>query len=236
MDNALVCFSGGFDSTTCLIYTLLDERYERVETIGFNYGQTNSVELECRKQIIDGLKKLYPKQSKKLGEDLVIDISCFGEVAESSLTGKKQHQVTEGTASNYVPVRNAMFMSFCGARAIVRGLDTIVTGVVYDDYDGYADCRRSFMDAMQNAIELGSDVKIRIETPVIDIPKNETWANLERLGGRELVRFMVEKTHSCDKNDRHTHHEWGFGCGECPSCVVRKYRFEQYMAERKKNE
>lgn len=232
MSKVLVCFSGGFDSTTCLIYSLLDENVERVETIGFNYGQTNTVELECRKQVIAGIKKLFPEQAKKLAEDIVIDVSCFGVVAESSLTGKQQHKTSEGAASNYVPVRNAMFMSFCGARAIVRGLDTIVTGVVYDDYDGYADCRRSFIDAMQKALQLGSDTSIRIETPVIDTPKNETWAKLERLGGRELVRFMVENTHSCDKNDRHTFHEWGYGCGACPSCVVRKHRYEQYMAER----
>lgn len=232
MSNVLVCFSGGFDSTTCLIYSLLAEKVERVETIGFNYGQTNTVELECRKQVIAGIKKLFPEQAKKLGEDIVIDVSCFGAVAESSLTGRQQHKTSEGAASNYVPVRNAMFMAFCGARAIVRGLDTIVTGVVYDDYDGYADCRRSFIDAMQKALQLGSDTNIRIETPVIDTPKNETWANLERLGGRELVRFMVENTHSCDKNDRHTFHEWGYGCGNCPSCVVRKHRYEQYKAER----
>ena len=234
MSKALVCFSGGFDSTTCLIYALMDKRFSEVETIGFNYGQTNTVELECRKNILKAIRENFAEEcSKKLGEDRVVDVSSFGQIAESTLTGKNLPKVVSGAASNYVPIRNAMFLSFCGARAIVCGADTIITGVVYDDFEGYADCRRNFMDAMQLAIDLGSDTSIRIETPVIDTPKNETWAKLEELGGDFLVQFMVENTHSCDKNDRSHRHEWGYGCGECESCKVRKARFEQYMRERK---
>ena len=228
MNKCLVCFSGGFDSTSCLLLAL--HQFDKVATIGFDYGQKNRVELECRKEILESIRQIYPDLASKLEDDCVVDISTFGSIACSSLTngGEVLADEKEKLATDYVPMRNIMFMSCAGARAFCIGAHTIFTGTCQADYEGYPDCRRETLDSMQKTLFLASDYEIEIRTPLIDMSKAETWKMLEEFGGEKLVKFMAKHTHSCNMNNRTDWHEWGCGCGKCESCKVRKAGYEEF--------
>jgi 7-cyano-7-deazaguanine synthase len=227
--TALVLFSGGQDSTTCLAHAL--SRYQRVETIGFDYGQRHRVELPQREMVIKGLRERFPKWGARLGQDHLLDLSVLGEVSETSLTRDMAFRMEQtGLPNTFVPGRNLMFLTMAGALAYRRGLEVIVTGVCETDFSGYPDCRDDTMKAMQVALTLGMERRFVIETPLMWIDKAATWQLASDLGGPKLVDLILEDTHTCYNGDREHRHAWGYGCGECPACELRARGFERYSA------
>jgi 7-cyano-7-deazaguanine synthase len=220
-ETALVLFSGGQDSTTCLAWAL--ERFARVETVGFDYGQRHAVELACRQPVIDGLKGMSSVWAERLGPDHMVDLGILGRISETALTRATEIRMTEaGLPNTFVPGRNLIFLAFAGAVAYRRGLRHIVGGMCETDYSGYPDCRDDTLKAMQLALNLGMDRRFVIATPLMWIDKAATWAMAERLGGAALVDLIREATHSCYHGDRTTRHDWGYGCGACPACKLRE--------------
>jgi 7-cyano-7-deazaguanine synthase len=228
-NSALVLFSGGQDSTTCLADAL--SRYERVETLGFDYGQRHRIELDVRLTVLAKLRSDFPQWTAKLGEDHLLKLDVLSQVSESSLTQNIAFAMqANGLPNTFVPGRNLLFLTLAGALAYRRGLDVIVTGVCETDYSGYPDCRDDTMKAMQLALSLGMDKRLVIETPLMWIDKGETWAMARRLGGDALVRLIVEETHTCYEGERGQLHAWGHGCGRCPACELRAKGWERYVA------
>lgn len=223
MNKAVVLFSGGQDSTTCLFWAL--RRYAAVETIGFYYGQRHSVELQCRAKILDKLRKKFDNLEK----DTLVDISSFGEMTKSALTHDGEiEQGSNGLPTSFVPARNLIFLGIAASRAYSVGADTIVTGVCETDYSGYPDCRQQTIKAMETALSFGLDRKISIQTPLMSLTKAQTWELANQIGGQEAVRFIVEESHTCYEGDHHTWHEWGYGCGKCPACILREKGWLQW--------
>jgi 7-cyano-7-deazaguanine synthase len=226
--TALVLFSGGQDSTTCLAHAL--SRYERVETVAFDYGQRHHVELDARLNVLRELRLQFPQWAGRLGEDHLLDLSVLGKVSETSLTRDTAFKMeANGLPNTFVPGRNLLFLTLSAALAYRRGLQVIVTGVCETDYSGYPDCRDDTMKAMQLALSLGMDQRFLIETPLMWIDKAQTWELARSLGeqsgvaqgGEALVDLIVEHTHTCYLGDRTHRQAWGYGCGECPACVLR---------------
>jgi 7-cyano-7-deazaguanine synthase len=214
-NSALVLFSAGQDSATCLAWAL--KRYARVETIGFFYGQRHAVEMEQR----DVLRRLLAEQGG-LGDDHVVDLSGYGAIAESALTADRAIEMAEsGLPTTFVPARNLVFLTVASAVAYRRGIDVLVGGMCETDFSGYPDCRRSTIDATEQAISLGLDRKISVETPLMYLNKAQTWALAHELGGEALVETIVEHSHTCYEGDRSQRNEWGYGCGACPACDLR---------------
>jgi len=227
--SALVLFSGGQDSTTCLAHALT--RYERVETVAFDYRQRHSVELEARLAVLGAMREQFPAWAAKLGEDHLLDLAVLGQVSETSLTRDMAFKMEQGGLPNtFVPGRNLLFLTLAAALAYRRGLEVIVTGVCETDYSGYPDCRDDTMKAMQLALSLGMDRRLLIETPLMWIDKADTWALAEQLGGAALVDLIVEHSHTCYLGDREHRHAWGWGCGSCPACELRARGHERYRA------
>jgi 7-cyano-7-deazaguanine synthase len=227
--TALVLFSGGQDSTTCLAYAL--SRYERVETVAFDYGQRHSVELDARLNVLREIKSAYPIWATKLGESHLLDLSVLGKVSETSLTRDTAFKMeANGLPNTFVPGRNLLFLTLAAALAYRRGLQVLVTGVCETDFSGYPDCRDDTMKAMQLALSLGMDQRFLIETPLMWIDKAATWALACDLGGNALVELIVEHTHTCYLGDRSHRHVWGYGCGECPACALRAKGYAGFSA------
>jgi len=227
--SALVLFSGGQDSTTCLAHAL--SRYERVETVAFDYRQRHSVELDARLAVLGALRQQYPAWAAKLGEDHLLDLAVLGQVSETSLTRDMAFKMEQGGLPNtFVPGRNLLFLTLAAALAYRRGLEVIVTGVCETDYSGYPDCRDDTMKAMQLALSLGMDRRLLIETPLMWIDKADTWALARQLGGQALVDLIVEHSHTCYLGDREHRHAWGWGCGTCPACELRARGYERFIA------
>jgi 7-cyano-7-deazaguanine synthase len=228
-DGALVLFSGGQDSTACLAWAL--ERYERVETVGFDYGQRHIVEMEARQAVRAGIVGIRPGWADRLGEDHVLDIRGFGAVAESALTADRTIEMTErGLPSTFVPGRNLVFLTYAAALADRRGLKALVGGMCETDFSGYPDCRRDTLDALESALNLGMDRDFRIETPLMRLTKAETWALAKSLGGEALVALTVEESHTCYRGERGDLHPWGHGCRACPACELRAAGFDAWNA------
>ena len=226
--TALVLFSGGQDSTTCLALAL--SKYERVETVAFDYRQRHSVELEARLNVLAQIKLQFPHWAHKLGEDHLLDLAVLGQVSETSLTRDMVFQMEEGGLPNtFVPGRNLLFLTLAAALAYRRGLEVIVTGVCETDYSGYPDCRDDSMKAMQLALSLGMDKRFLIDTPLMWIDKADTWRLAQQLGGQPLVDLIVEHTHTCYLGDRSQRHAWGYGCGACPACELRAKGFARFV-------
>lgn len=226
--TALVLFSGGQDSSTCLALAL--SKYERVETVAFDYRQRHSVELEARLNVLAQIKLQFPHWTHKLGEDHLLDLAVLGQVSETSLTRDMAFQMEEGGLPNtFVPGRNLLFLTLAAALAYRRGLEVIVTGVCETDYSGYPDCRDDSMKAMQLALSLGMDKRFLIETPLMWIDKAETWRLAQQLGGQPLVDLIVEHTHTCYLGDRSHRQDWGYGCGTCPACDLRAKGFTRFV-------
>jgi 7-cyano-7-deazaguanine synthase len=218
--RALVLFSGGQDSTTCLAWAL--DRYAHVETLGFDYGQRHRVELDCRLLVLEQLRAGFPPWAQRLGDDHVLDLQLLGQISNTALTQETAiawH--SSGLPTTFVPGRNLIFLSFAAAIAYRRGLDVLVGGMCETDYSGYPDCRDNTLKAMQLALSLGLDSKLTIETPLMWLDKADTWALANTLGGSALVRLIVEETHTCYMGDHQTRHDWGYGCGACPACSLR---------------
>lgn len=218
--GALVLFSGGQDSTTCLAWALA--RFGQVETVGFAYGQRHSVELERREPLRQAIAAGFPQWTGRLGADHLLDLSVLGEISDTSLTRDRAIAIGEaGLPDTFVPGRNLLFLTLAAAIAYRRGLGVLVTGVCETDFSGYPDCRDDTVKAMQVALNLGMDTRLRIETPLMWIDKTATWQLARALGGEPLVELVVESTHTCYLGDRDHRHDWGYGCGECPACQLR---------------
>ncbi|WP_341911818.1 7-cyano-7-deazaguanine synthase QueC [Polaromonas sp. YR568] len=225
--TALVLFSGGQDSTTCLAQAL--SKYERVETVGFDYGQRHSVELQARLVVLREIRSQFPQWASRLGEDHVLDLAVLGQVSESSLTRDTAFRMeSSGLPNTFVPGRNLLFLTLAAALAYRRDLQVLVTGVCETDFSGYPDCRDDTMKAMQLALSLGMDKRFLIETPLMWIDKAATWALAEALGGQALVQLIIEHTHTCYLGDRTHRHAWGYGCGQCPACELRLRGYAAY--------
>ncbi|MBE9606107.1 7-cyano-7-deazaguanine synthase QueC [Acetobacteraceae bacterium H6797] len=226
-DTALVLFSGGQDSATCLAWAL--DRYSRVETMGFDYGQRHRVELECRAALRDGMAAQKPEWAARLGEDHMLPLAALGEISETSLTREVSIQMeTGGLPNTFVPGRNIIFLTFAAALAFRRGLKHIVTGVCETDYSGYPDCRDDTIKALQVALNLGMEKRFVLHTPLMWLDKAETWKLAENLGGKPLIDLILEESHSCYLGDRKHRHPWGYGCGTCPACDLRAKGWAAY--------
>lgn len=218
--SALVLFSGGQDSTTCLAWAL--DRYERVETIGFRYGQRHSVELDCRPRILEQLRGAFPAWDARLGADHLLNLDVLGEVSDTALTQDRAIEMDRGGLPNtFVPGRNLLFFTLAGALAYRRSLQALVGGMCETDYSGYPDCRDDTLKSLQVTLNLGMDTRLVLDTPLMWIDKAQTWALADRLGGEALLEIILEDTHSCYLGDRTRRHAWGYGCGSCPACELR---------------
>lgn len=225
--SALVLFSGGQDSTTCLASAL--KRYRHVETIGFDYGQRHRVELDAREDVLAAIRQNFPQWAERLGEDHLIDLGVLGQISETSLT--RETEITEdedGLPSTFVPGRNLVFLTLAAALAWRRGISVIIGGMCETDYSGYPDCRRDTIDAQQKALSLGMDRQFTLKTPLMWLDKSETWQLAWDIGGDALVDLIVEKTHSCYMGDHRTRHDWGYGCGKCPACELRAKGYRKW--------
>jgi len=225
-DAALVLFSGGQDSTTCLAWAL--DRFARVETIGFDYRQRHAVELACRPPVLRALAA-FPAWAARLNDDHLIDLSVLGAVSDTALTRDVEIEMRDKRLPNtFVPGRNLLFLTFAACVAYRRGLKHIVGGMCETDYSGYPDCRDDTIKALQAAINLGMEARFVLHTPLMWIDKAATWALAERLGGARLIEVIVEHTHSCYEGDRTHRHPWGYGCGACPACQLRAAGYARF--------
>ena len=229
--KALVLFSGGQDSTTCLAWAL--QRYSHVETLGFNYGQRHVVEMDCRVTVLAQLRQRFPEWALKLGDDHVLDLSLLGQISDTALTQNKAIEMqASGLPNTFVPGRNLLFFNFAAALAYRRDLQVLVGGMCETDYSGYPDCRDNTLKALQVALSLGLDGPMVIETPLMWLDKATTWALAQQLGGADLVALIEEHTHTCYLGDRSQRHAWGYGCGDCPACDLRRSGHERFIASR----
>ena len=234
--TALVLFSGGQDSTTCLAHAL--SRFQRVETVGFDYGQRHHVEMTARIKVLHELRQQFPHWAPKLGDDHVLDLAVLGQVSETSLTRDMAFKMeATGLPNTFVPGRNLLFLTLAAALAYRRELQVIVTGVCETDFSGYPDCRDDTMKAMQLALSLGMDKRFVVDTPLMWIDKAATWQLAHGLGqrsgrpggGKALVDLIIEHTHTCYMGDREHRHPWGYGCGSCPACELRATGYARYL-------
>ena len=228
-DACLVLFSGGQDSTTCLAWAL--ERFARVETVGFDYGQRHAIELACRQPIIDGLKLQRPDWAGRLGADHLIDLGLIGRISQTALTREIDIEMLRtGLPNTFVPGRNLLFLTVAATLAYRRGLNVLVGGMCETDFSGYPDCRDDTIKALQVTLNLGMDRRFRIETPLMWIDKAATWELARHLGGDSLIELIGELTHTCYLGERGTRHPWGYGCGECPACELRRGGYDRWRA------
>jgi len=229
LGDALVLFSGGQDSTVCLAWAL--QRFARVETIGFDYGQRHAVELAVRPRIRERLSQFSPSWRERLGEDHVVRIDALAAISETALTRDVAIEISESDLpTTFVPGRNLVFFSFAGALAYRRGLKHLVAGMCETDFSGYPDCRDDTIKAMQLALTLGMDRRFVIHTPLMWIDKAATFALAQDIGGAPLIELLLAETHTCYLGDREHRHAWGFGCGECPACRLRAEGYAKWQA------
>ena len=228
-DGALVLFSGGQDSTVCLAWALA--RFDRVETVGFDYGQRHRVELKCRATIRDVLRARFPQWAPRLVDDHVIDLSVIGAVSDSALTREAEIRFdSDGLPTTFVPGRNLMFFTTAAALAYRRNLRHLVGGMCETDYSGYPDCRDDTLKALQVALNLGMARRFIVATPLMWIDKAATWALAQELGGEALVDIVRRDTHSCYRGDRSVLHDWGYGCNDCPACDLRRAGYVRWKS------
>jgi 7-cyano-7-deazaguanine synthase len=227
--SALVLFSGGQDSATCLAWAL--DRYETVETLGFDYGQRHRIELACREGFRTAIAGAFPDWRARLADDHLIDLSVLGAISDTAMTRNIEIETAaSGLPNTFVPGRNLMFMTIAAAIAYRRGLRVLVGGMCETDFSGYPDCRDDTMKALQATLNLGMDSRFVVETPLMWIDKADTWRLADQLGGAALVELIRVETHTCYVGERSELHAWGYGCGECPACRLRKRGYEAYLA------
>ena len=219
-NSAMVLFSGGQDSAICLAWAL--NQFERVETVGFDYGQRHYVEMDCRPGLRNQISKEFPIWGERLCEDHMIDTRFISNLGETAMTHEIEIAIAEGgLPSTFVPGRNLIFLSAAASLAYQRDITTLVGGMCETDYSGYPDCRRGTIDAQEKALSLGLNQKIRIATPLMSLDKAATWALAAELGGEKMVDIIIEYTHTCYVGERGLRHAWGYGCGNCPACELR---------------
>jgi len=230
-EKGLVLFSGGQDSTTCLAWALA--RFGEVETIGFDYGQRHRVELDCRISVIARLRREFPDWSGRLGQDHLVDCGVLGRISDTALTRDTAIAFdATGLPNTFVPGRNLMFFVLAAAVGYRRGARHLVGGMCETDYSGYPDCRDDTLKALQATLSLGMNHRFVIHTPLMWRDKAATWALASSLGGEALVELIRDDTHSCYLGDRTQRHEWGYGCGDCPACGLRRAGWETFVAGR----
>lgn len=226
-DSALVLFSGGQDSTTCLAWALA--RYSRVETIGFNYGQRHAIEMTVRPDVLAGVRQISVGWDQRLGEDHVIQLPLISDISETALTSDAEITLLEnGLPNTFVPGRNLLFLTVAAMLAYRRGLNVLVGGMCETDFSGYPDCRNDSIQAMQLALNRGMAVDFSLETPLMWLDKAQTWGLAQELGGASLIELIREETHTCYLGER-TQHDWGKGCGTCPACVLRARGYQVFV-------
>ena len=227
--RALVLFSGGQDSTTCLAWAL--QRYGHVETIGFDYGQRHAVELTQRPVVLQRLRDALPDRAARLGEDHLVDLGVLGRISQTALTEQREiEMLANGLPNTFVPGRNLLFLTLAACVAYRRELDVLVGGMCETDFSGYPDCRDDTIKAQQVALSLGLGQRLTIETPLMWLTKAATWQLAQDLGGDALVDLIVQDTHTCYLGERGALHTWGHGCGRCPACDLRRQGFEAFAA------
>ena len=225
---ALVLFSGGQDSATVLAWAL--ERFDRVETIGFDYGQRHSVELKARQAVRQHLMARFPAWASKLGEDLVVDLSGYGALSDSAMIETRAIEMTDkGLPNTFVPGRNLVFLTVASAHAYRRGCLNLVAGMCQTDYSGYPDCRDETLKAQAEAIRLGLDEPMVLHTPLMFLTKGESWALADQIGGEALIEIIQTESHTCYTGDHETFHDWGYGCGTCPACELRAKGWQDWQ-------
>ena len=226
--SALVLFSGGQDSTTCLAWAL--DKYKRVETIGFTYHQRHKVELDCRVSILKKMKDFSFNRPCKLGDDHLIDLTVISSLGNTALTNEIEIKMLKnGLPNTFVPGRNLFFLVTAATVAYRRNITTLIGGMCETDFSGYPDCRDEAIKSMQLAISLGLATNLSIETPLMWLKKSETWELAKKIGGDDLVNLIIDDTHTCYKGDRLTKYNWGFGCATCPACILRKCGFIEFV-------
>jgi 7-cyano-7-deazaguanine synthase len=225
--TALVLFSGGQDSTTCLAWALA--RFGHVETLGFDYGQRHAIELACRDRLVDGLRALRADWAARLGESHTLKIPTLAEISDTALTRDVAIAIgADGLPNTFVPGRNLVFLTFAAALAYRRGIAHVIGGMCETDYSGYPDCRDETIRALNTALNLGMAKRFDLHTPLMWLDKKATWQLAHELGGTPLVDLIREHSHTCYLGERGMRHDWGFGCGECPACVLRAKGWREY--------
>lgn len=218
MKHALVTLSGGQDSATCLGWAL--KNADRVSAVSFFYGQRHAVELDCAAALCE--KHNVARQ--------VVDISFFGELVQSALTGpgsvSDPHAALPNVPASFVPNRNAMLLLLAHTVAQTLGADTIVGGQCQTDFSGYPDCRENFVHNAVGVFNLGCNTDIKIVTPLMHLDKAQTWELADRVG---FLCDVLDRTHTCYNGDHKTRHSWGFGCGVCPACQLRAKGFYRWQ-------
>jgi 7-cyano-7-deazaguanine synthase len=226
-ETALVLFSGGQDSTVCLAWAL--ERFSRVETVGFDYGQRHAIELSVRARLREKMSALNSGWVARLGDDHMIRLDALAAISDTALTRQTAIEIADsGLPTTFVPGRNLMFFCFAGALAYRRGARHLVAGMCETDYSGYPDCRDDTIKAMQVALTLGLDKRVAIHTPLMWIDKAQTFALAVEIGGDAFLDLLIEDSHSCYLGDRGKRHDWGYGCGTCPACQLRAQGFAKF--------
>ena len=230
-NSALVLFSGGQDSTTCLAWAL--NRYDHVETLGFDYGQRHAIELTMRPQLLDNLRTMRPDWKSKLGEDHVLDLSLLAAISDTALTSDVTITMQDnGLPNTFVPGRNLLFLTSAAALAYRRGISDLVGGMCETDYSGYPDCRDETLRSLEQAINLGMASKLAIQTPLMWLNKAQSWQLAATLGGQELVELIRTETNTCYLGERGVLYAWGHGCGSCPACELRARGYADYLAKK----
>ena len=225
--KALVLFSGGQDSTTCLAWAL--ERYELVETIGFDYAQRHDIELTQRPILREQIRRINPTWANRLGADHLLDLSLLASISQTAMTSEIEITMqANGLPNTFVPGRNILFLTVAATLAYRRGLDVLVGGMCETDFSGYPDCRDDSLKALQVALNLGMDTRINLATPLMWLSKAQTWQLAQDLGGEALIKLIQKETHTCYLGDRGTSHDWGYGCETCPACVLRAKGYAEY--------
>jgi 7-cyano-7-deazaguanine synthase len=225
--SALVLFSGGQDSTTCLAWAL--ERFQHVETAAFDYQQRHRIELDQRFVVLAEIRRRFPQWAARLGKDHSVDMAVLGQISETSLTRDVAFAMEKsGLPNTFVPGRNLLFFTFAAAVAWRRNIRNLVGGMCETDYSGYPDCRDNTIKALQVAINLGMDRNFVLHTPLMWLDKAATWALAHEIGGQALVDIILDHTHTCYRSERGPRHAWGHGCGECPACSLRKRGYEMW--------
>jgi len=226
--KALLLFSGGQDSATCLAWAL--EKYDHVETVGFNYEQRHAIEMQCREDVRRSVAALKADWEDALEEDHILDLSVLGEISDTSLTRDVEIEMNDtGLPSTFVPGRNLIFLNFASTLGYRRGITTLIGGMCEADFSGYPDCRHETLATTMESISMGMDRRFTLETPLMDVSKAGAWSKAKELGGSSLVEIILEKTHTCYLGERGTRHEWGYGCGTCPACELRAKGWAEYI-------
>ena len=221
--SAIVLFSGGQDSATCLAWAL--QNFDKVITVGFDYGQIHRIELECRQTL---LNTLHPK-----GEDHLLSLPILSELSKTAMTHDMEIKLQDnGLPNTFVPARNIMFLTTAAILAYRQGISNLVIGVCETDYSGYPDCRNDFIQSMQTSLTEGMGSQIKIHTPLMFIDKAATWELAHQLGGPGLVDLIRLDSHTCYLGERGDLHGWGYGCGTCPACNLRKHGYDKWEQNR----